>query len=605
VSPSYWSEAAGAAVTIVPGCSLLRRPGRGVSGRVGLPVSGGFCVFDLHEDGVSASRDGQVCIVVGSGDLPSREGVVDVSAPDAVVIGAGHNGLVAANILAEAGWDVLVCEAQSVAGGAVATAEVITPAFRTDLFSAFYPLAAASPVIRRLDLAAQGLRWSRAPAVLTHLLPDGRSATLWQDPARTAASLATFHLSDGDAWLRLTAQWERIGDRLIDALLSPFPPVRPAAGLARLLGIGELLRFARMAAQPVRRFGEETFRGAGGPILFAGNALHADLAPDGAGSALFGWLLMMLGHSVGFPVPAGGADSLVKALIRRAESYGAEIRTAAKVASVEVNGGRATGVTLESGEHITARRAVLADVAAPLLFEDLVGRERLPARFVEDLDNFQWDASTLKVNWALDRQIPWTDADARSAGTVHLGVDMDGLTDYAADLATRRIPARPFILLGQMTTADPTRSPAGTESVWAYTHLPRGLRLTSRELDAHVERIEARIEAHAPGFRATVRGRHLQTPADLQAYDGNLVDGAINGGTAQLHQQLVFRPVPGLGGAGTPIDRLYLAGSSAHPGGGVHGACGSNAAHAALRRDAFSGGAKQLIRAGLMRRIYR
>jgi phytoene dehydrogenase-like protein len=531
--------------------------------------------------------------------------VIDVSAPDAIVIGAGHNGLVAANILAEAGWDVLVCEEQSVAGGAVATAEVIAPAFRTDLFSAFYPLAAASPVIRRLDLAAHGLRWSRAPAVLTHLLPDGRSATLWQDPAQTAASLATFHLSDGDAWLRLTAQWERIGDRLIDALLSPFPPIRSAAGLARQLGMGELLRFARMAAQPVRRFGEETFRGAGGPILFAGNALHADLPPDGAGSALYGWLLMMLGHSVGFPVPVGGADSLVKALIRRAESHGAQIRTGAQVASVQVNGGRATGVTLESGDHITARRAVLADVAAPSLFEDLVGREHLPARFVEDLANFQWDAPTLKVNWVLDRQIPWTDADARSAGTVHLGVDMDGLTDYAADLSTRRIPARPFVLLGQMTTADPTRSPAGTESAWAYTHLPRGLRLKSGQLDAHVERIEARIEAHAPGFRATVRARHVQAPTDLQAYDRNLVDGAINGGTAQLHQQLVFRPVPGLGGAATPIDRLYLAGSSAHPGGGVHGACGSNAAHAALRRDAFGGGAKQLIRADLMRRIYR
>lgn len=294
---------------------------------------------------------------------------------------------------------------------------------------------------------------------------------------------------------------------------------------------------------------------------------------------------MMLGHSVGFPVPVGGADSLVKALIRRAESHGAEIRTGAQVASVQVNGGRATGVTLESGDHITARRAVLADVAALSLFEDLVGHEHLPARFVEYLANFQWDAPTLKVNWALDRQIPWTDADARSAGTVHLGVDMDGLTDYAADLSTPRIPARPFVLFGQMTTADPARSPAGTESAWAYTHLPRGLRLTSRQLDDHVERIETRIEAHAPGSRATVRARHVRHRPTAPAAG--------------------VPPCPGLGGAATPIDRLYLAGSSAHPGGGVHGACGSNASHAALRREAFGGGAKKLVRADLMRRIYR
>lgn len=188
-----------------------------------------------------------------------------MSAPDAIVIGAGHNGLVAANILAEAGWDVLVCEEQSVAGGAVATAEVIAPAFRTDSFSAFYPFAAASPVIRRLDLAAHGLRWSRAPAVLTHLLPDGRSATLWQDPAQTAASLAAFHRSDGDAWLRLTAQWERISDRLIDTLLSPFPPVRPRPGSRASSGWASCCaspgwRRSRCAASARRRSGERAAR---------------------------------------------------------------------------------------------------------------------------------------------------------------------------------------------------------------------------------------------------------------------------------------------------------------------------------------------------------
>ncbi|SHF70952.1 Phytoene dehydrogenase-related protein [Jatrophihabitans endophyticus] len=522
---------------------------------------------------------------------------------DAVVVGAGHNGLVAANLLADAGWDVLVCEAAPHPGGAVATADDVTaPGFRTDLFSAFYPLAAASPVIQGLALDRHGVEWTRAPAVLTHLLPDGRSATLWQDAARTAAGLGG---ADGEAWLRLTAQWDRIGEQVVRALLAPFPPTRTALGILRRLGTAETLRLARMAAQPVRRFGEENFTGPGGPILFAGNALHADLPPDGAGSAIYGWLLTMLAHAHGFPVPVGGAAVLVDGLVRRLRAAGGELRTSTPVEGIDVVDGRAVGVRLAGGERIAVRRAVLADVAAPALYGDLVGHDHLPPAMVADLARFQWDAPTLKVDWALRTPVPWTDPDARQAGTVHLGVDLDGLTDYAADLATRRVPREPFLLFGQMTTADATRSPAGTESAWAYTHLPRGVTLTDDVVAEQVERIEAVLERRAPGFGASVLARHVQSPYDLETHDANLVTGAINGGTAQLHQQLVFRPVPGLGGAATPIDQLFLAGSSAHPGGGVHGACGSNAARAALARHGVTGGVRRSVQNRLLNHIYR
>lgn len=527
------------------------------------------------------------------------------STADAVVIGAGHNGLVAANLLAEHGWDVVVCEQADHPGGAVASAEVTAPGYVTDLYSAFYPLAAASPIIANLHLEDHGLTWSRAPAVLTHVFPDGGSATLWQDPERTADSLESLGAGDGGAWRRVTRQWDRIGSDVVNALLKPFPPVVPGVKIVRDLGLADGLRLLRMAIEPVRRFGQETFTGHGGPMLFAGNALHADLPPDGAGSAAYGYILTMLGHAVGFPVPVGGASRLIDALVARAQSCGVELRLNAAVTKVEVSAGRATGVVLESGERITARRAVLADVGAPALFADLVGAEHLPLRFVRDLDRFQWDAPTLKVDWALDRRIPWQAPGAAESGTVHLGVDLDGLTDYAADLATRRIPRNPFILFGQMTTADPSRSPDGTESAWAYTHLPRHVTFTDEDIDRQVQRIEGAVEKHAPGFRASVIARHVQSPYDLERNDWNLVTGAINGGTAQLHQQLIFRPVPGLGGAATPVDRLFLAGSSAHPGGGVHGAPGSNAAHAALAREAFGGRVRRAVQNSLMSRIYR
>jgi phytoene dehydrogenase-like protein len=227
---------------------------------------------------------------------------------------------------------------------------------------------------------------------------------------------------------------------------------------------------------------------------------------------------------------------------------------------------------------------VLADVPAPVLYCDLVRAEQLPARLVHDVSRFDWDDATLKVNWALREPIPWTAPEARGAGTVHLGVDNDGLVDVAADLSVGRMPRTPFLLLGQMTTADPTRSPAGTESVWAYTHLPRHLAGDDDGVHRQAERMQEAVEAVAPGFGATVIGRQVQRPLDLEAADASLSKGALNAGTAALHQQLVLRPTRGLGRPETPVAGLYLASASAHPGGGVHGACGWNAAVSALRQ---------------------
>ncbi|PZS20326.1 MAG: FAD-dependent oxidoreductase [Pseudonocardiales bacterium] len=524
--------------------------------------------------------------------------------PDAVVIGAGHNGLVAANILADAGWSVLVLEAADHAGGAVHSAESVRSGFVTDLFSAFYPLGAASPVLSALELDRYGLSWSHAPSVLAHVLPDDRCALLCRDVAGTAASLDEFAAGDGDAWTELVAEFERIREPLLAALFRPFPPVLPAARLLHRLGTAGALRFARFATQPVRRFGDERFHGEGGPLLLAGNALHTDLPPEGAGSAIYGWLLAMLGQTVGFPVPAGGSGRLVDALVARLAARGGHLRLGSGVEKVLVTNNRAVGVRLVDGTTVRVGRAVLADSSAPDLYRSLVGVEHLPGRLVRDLDNFQWDAPTLKVNWALSGPIPWTAAAARGAGTVHVGVDMDGLTFYAASLAARRVPPQPFVLVGQMTTADPARSPAGTESVWAYTHLPEKLELGPAVIAAHVERIEQIMQRHAPGFGALVLDRQVQSPADLQHANPSLVGGATNSGTASLHQQLVFRPVPGLARAETVIDRLYLAGASAHPGGGVHGGPGHNAARAALGRESASGPARRRMLELAMGRIY-
>ena len=525
-------------------------------------------------------------------------------AGEAVIVGAGHNGLVAAIMLADAGWDVVVVEEQDHAGGAVHSDRSLHPDFVTDWYSAFYPLGAASPVLSRLDLDRCGLEWSHAPSVLAHVLPDGRCAVMSRDVDETARSVEQFGAGDGEAWLRLFEQFEQMREPLLKALFTPFPPVRSALGLARRLGTADLLRFLRFAVQPVRRTGDELFAGEGARLLLAGNALHTDLPPESAGSAIYGWLLAMLGQAVGFPVPVGGSGVLIDALVRRLEAAGGRLRLGERAESIEVAGGAARGVRLESGERLNTH-VVLADVAAPLLYGDLIGEKHLPARLVDDLDKFQWDSPTMKIDWALSEPIPWTAEAVRGAGTIHLGADMNGLTRYAGSLASKQMPPHPFVLLGQMTTSDPTRSPAGTESAWAYTHVPEGLDLDDAMIEEHMQRIEAVIEQAAPGFGGRIMARRVQSPAVLEASEANLVGGAVNGGTAGIHQQLVFRPVPGLGRPETPIDGIYLAGSSAHPGGGVHGGPGANAALVAMKRAGPTGRMRRRAVDYAFGRIYR
>jgi phytoene dehydrogenase-like protein len=304
----------------------------------------------------------------------------------------------------------------------------------------------------------------------------------------------------------------------------------------------------------------------------------------------------MLGQQHGWPVPEGGAQALTDALVTRLTARGGRVQCGARVDRVIVRDRRAVGVRVAGGDTVSAERAVLADVGAPSLYLDLVGPEHLPGRLIDDLRRFQYGAATFKVDWALSAPVPWLDPAVSGAGTIHVADSMEDMSRTTQQLIWGHVPDRPFLLVGQMTTADPSRSPAGTEALWAYTHLPQKVRddagadgitgtWDERESDALAARMEDRIERMAPGFKALVLGRHVFTPRSLEVADANLVGGDVQGGTGQLHQQLIFRPTPGLARSETPVKGLYLASASAHPGGGVHGACGANAAKAALAHD--------------------
>ncbi len=525
---------------------------------------------------------------------------------DAVVIGAGHHGLVAAARLADAGWDVLVLEGRDVVGGAVSSLR--RPGHVVDHCSAFHPLAAASPAIVDLGLEDHGLIWARTDRTLAHVTREGAEtgdALLCRDPAATAEVLDADHPGDGGVWLRLVEQYQRLREPFLAALLTQWPPTTTAAVLARRLGTRGLIDFTRFALLPVSRMGTELFGGRLGADLLTGNAMHADIPPDAPGSGIFGWLLSMLAQDVGFPAPVGGARTLADAMAARARAAGAEIRTRTSVTGIEVRAGRAVAVRTADGRRIRVRHAVVADTTAPALYRQLLPEAAVPRGLRDRLDRFVWDAPTVKVNYLLRGPMPWRSPAARGTSVVHLGPGARTMARWSAELACGAVPPDPFLLVGQMTTTDPTRSMPGTESLWVYGHLPRAG--SAAELDAmvpgYLRGVAGCLEEFAPGWRDLVQDEFVQTPAEFESNNPNLVSGSLGGGTMQLFQQLMWRPVAGLGGPRTHLRGLYLGSAAIHPGGGVHGACGALAADAALRDAGPLRAVRRRVATATLRRI--
>jgi phytoene dehydrogenase-like protein len=494
-----------------------------------------------------------------------------------VVIGAGPNGLVAAIRLAEAGRAVTVLEAADRPGGAVRTEELTLPGFRHDTFSSVYPAAAASPVFASMPLERHGLRWIQPEACYAHPLPNGRAVALYRDLERTARSLDAAAADDGERWRRFIKPLIDEFSAIRSTMLASFPPLLGAGRLLAGMGPIGAARFGLLVPGSAKALGTRLFRGAGPRAWLYGSAGHGDVPPTGAGSAIAVTYLNLLGHAVGWPSPEGGAQRLTDALVDYLHELGGEIRTGARVERIETVGRRVTGVRIAGGERLEAR-VVIADVMPNALLA-LVG-DAVPSAYAALLRRYRYGPATVKVDWALDRPIPWQAVEARSAGTVHVSGDEDELLGTIA--ATQKgLPERPFLLLGQQSVADPSRALHGKHTAWAYTHGPRSGVDWPRELERHVERIEAQVERFAPGFRELILARHVIGPAELERRDPNLVGGDVGGGSYRL-RQVIFRPLPGLSPYRTPVGGLYLGSAATFPGGAVHGVPGDAAARAAL-----------------------
>ncbi len=495
---------------------------------------------------------------------------------DAVVIGAGPNGLAGAIVLARQGWRILVLEAKDRPGGALYSVEGTLPGYLHDVGAAFFPFAQDSPALQSFDLSRAGLEWRSAPWESCHPAPDGSAVSIARDVDRTAASFG----EDGPAWRRL-ARWQAaMGGRLAPALLAPLPGLGPAWRLGPL----NLLRLARAGLSSAAGFARHLFRTEAARRVIPGLALHVDLGPDDFSGAALGLVLALLAAGSGFRVPVGGARSITRALVRRLEEAGGTLRLGTHVDAVVVRGGRAVAVRTAGGEEIPVRKAVLADVGPPALFLRMLPEAAVPAWFRRSIRRFRYGWGTFKMDWALAGPVPWRSAEARAAAVVHAGDSVQDLREFTRQVRAGELPANPYLVIGQQSLVDPSRAPPGGQTLWAYSHVPSTLAGGwDRHREAFADRIEQRLEGLAPGFRALVRGRAIFSPPDLEAMDENLVGGDLGGGSAQVTHQLIFRPAFPYFRYRTPVRGLYLASASAHPGAGVHGACGFNAARMALR----------------------
>jgi len=502
-------------------------------------------------------------------------------AVDVVVVGAGHNGLVAATLLARAGWSVELLERSPVAGGAVGS-DRTERGYLHDWGSAFYGVLHTSPVLRELGLDHR-VQWAHTGTpVAAAWDPDRPAALLRRSAEDTAAGLG----ADGPAWRELVAWWQRLGRPLFAAMLgptgSPGPLLRAAAGLS---GPREAVQTARTMLEPVESWAGHTFAGDPARMLVASHATHADTAVDGAGSTPAALLLVMAAQVHGMPVPVGGAQRLAAAMVAAAQEAGVVVRTGVEVARVVVRGGRAVGVVTRDGEGIAVRRAVVADVAPGALARDLVGEQHLPAGWLASLRRHRYTSGYFRLDVDLDRPAPWADERLADAGVVHLTGDVDELALSQADLRRERLPRAPQLIVGQQDRADPSRVPAGAASLWVECDCPARPRdAGSGWEDRFADRMVDRLAAHAPGLREAMVETTVTPPLALEARDPNLVGGNVGGGSAAPDQLLVFRPVAGWSSYALPVRGLFMCGAASHPGGGVHGMPGRNAATAVLRR---------------------
>jgi len=523
---------------------------------------------------------------------------------DAVIIGGGHNALVAAAYLARAGWSVEVLEREDHLGGAVVTEELTLPGYRHDTFSGWHLLLQGSAAFAELgpELAQRGLRYLNTDGLTAATATvDGRVTLLYRDPAHTAAG---FSEADGKQYVELINYWKSLSvdvGQLMSAPLESLAAGRSMLAITRQLGVKGALEFGREMAISARHWLEEYFQGPEVSDLLVPWVMHAGLGPDQAGGGFPLLTLAAVMHVVGMPVAEGGSAALIEALGQLISDHGGVTRTAVDVIEVicqpHRGGYRAVGVTVEGGEVLMARRAVIASTTPAQLYGRLLPIHVAPETARREAAAYRFGPGDVQIHLALSEPLRWRDSRLDEAPVINVTGGIDSLTVACAQSTASMLPAVPTFLLGQPHVLDPSRAPAGAGVIWiqllqqpnnpvadaagAIAFDRPGWSETVRT--AYAERVIGMLRDLTVNLDRAVVGTAVLSPADLEARNINFVGGDPYAGACTLDQSYLWRPLPSYGDHRTPVDRLWMCGAATFPGPGVNGASGRIVAKALLR----------------------
>lgn len=466
---------------------------------------------------------------------------------DAIVVGSGPNGLAAAIRLAEAGLSVKIYEASATIGGGMRTKELMRPGFHHDICSAIHPMAASSPYLKHLPLDEFGLEWITPEFPVAHPMDDETAVVMHHNITQTMEELGVDGPSYRSLMEPIADNWDTLTADFLGPLRIPKHPIN-------------LALFGLKALQPASFF-QKRFKGKRAKALFAGLAAHSILPLDAISTSAIGLVLGAAGHTVGWPLPKGGSQSIANAMAGYLKSLGGEIETNAEISSLN---------------QLPSRRATLLDIT-PRQFIQIAG-DRLPGSYVNRLNKYRYGSGVFKVDYILNEQVPWSDPRCKRAGTIHLGGTFDEIAAGEAMMDSGKHAEKPYVLIAQQSNFDETRTPDDLHTLWAYCHVPNG---STRDMTSEIEN---QIERFAPGFKDTIEIRHTMNTDQFHEYNANYFGGDINGGRQDIWQ-LFTRPIHLVKPYATPAEGVYLCSSSTPPGGGVHGMCGYHAATLALRKE--------------------
>lgn len=505
---------------------------------------------------------------------------------DAVVIGAGHNGLAAAVHLASKGWRVAVVEGKPEAGGAVKTVEVTEPGFRHDLCAMNLSMFAGSAfhAAHAEALARHGLRFVPASHCFASVFPDGTSLGVGTDQIETANAIAALSPRDARQWSAMVDDFGRKAPHLMALLSAPMPSVQSVKTIWkawRAGGSSMLYDLAKLLLASPRSFLDGHFENDKLKAMMAAWGLHLDFAPDVSGGAVFPYLESMANQIFGMVIGEGGADTIIRSMISLLQENGGEVLLSAPVEKVLMEGGKAKGVILADGRVLTATRAVISNVHPKLLFGSMVPPDPDRTGFDAAMAKFRAGPGTMMIHLAMDELPNWTASKAlRQFAYVHIAPDMAMMNRAYSEAMDGLLPAAPALVVGQPTALDPSRAPDGKHVIWVQVRVVPALirgdakgEIASTDWDemkdAYADRVLAIIEDYAPGFKAKIRSRHILSPLDLERENPNLMGGDSLSGSHHLDQNFMLRPVAGYSRYKTPVQGLYICGAATWPGAGT------------------------------------